>query len=157
MCFFVAFPLVFLCSTWAVPFGALFFFGGVSLLFRFLSVSFRCFRRLLSAFSSLLSLFPLAGLFCSAAVFLVLSPWWVVCLVLRALFFARFSRPAPLWWLGSGSRCWVCVPLASLPALCSARAVFAVRPAVVRRRLGVVLWVWVWAGVARPSHTHTTN
>lgn len=63
-------------------------------------------------------------------VWLLLVP--VAC-ALRAVFFVRFPRPRRFGAVGR----WVCV--SSVPA-----CAVLVRPAVVRRRLGVVLWFWCW-------------
>lgn len=79
---------------------------------------------------------------------------WLSLLVWRLLavaFFVRFPRPrrrpfgAPRPFRGAvpfGR--WVCVPLAALPSVRASWFVWGVRPAVVRRRLGVVCAVWVW-------------
>lgn len=75
-----------------------------------------------------------------ALLVLLLLPLWLLLVpaasCLRAAFFVRFPRPVRCVFCGVAGR-WVCV--ASVPA-CAVR----VRPAVVRRRLGVVLWFWVW-------------
>lgn len=70
--------------------------------------------------------------------------WLLVFLVVRRCFFVRFPRPRlgrfrlSLWR-------WFCVPAASLSSLRASCPVWFVRPAVVCRRSGVVLFFWVLA------------
>ena len=92
----------------------------------------------------------------------------VLCFLVRRLWvWVRFVRfPRPSWFpRGCGSACracrsaglpfgWRCVPVSSLPAVRRAWFVWAVRPAVVRRRSGVLLWVWVWVS---PPCSHRTS
>lgn len=139
------------------------------MLVRFLRFSFRFFR---FCWRSALSPFSLSGGVAAAycvvvavpfwlSVFAALLPWLLVCLFLRRLFFVRFRRPLPLvgpWrsWLGVGGCGWRCVPASALP---SVRAFFGgslsgwVFPAVVCRRSGLVLWVWVWCPPGWRSET----
>ena len=77
--------------------------------------------------------------------------WLVVFLLVRAVFFARFPRPSfrPAAARGvalsaSVRRCWRFVPASGLAAVRSGCWVYCVLPAVVRRRLGVVLGFWVF-------------
>lgn len=111
----------------------------------FLSFSFSFFRRLaagLRGFSSCVWFF----------VWLPLLPWLLPSLLLRRLFFVRFPRPRrwpsrscgrPSFSSGFRGR-WACVPVASLPAARLVWFVWAVRPALVARRSGELLWVWVF-------------
>jgi len=78
------------------------------------------------------------------AFFGLLSAPVLVGRVLRRLFFVRFARPR-FRPSGAGSGCWCCVPAGALSVVRSRCFVWSVRPAVVRRRLGVVLFFWVWA------------
>lgn len=94
------------------------------------------------------SLFPFLFLVW-LAVGVVLCPLFVVWAVLRRALFVRFPRPAfwavrgcPVW----AARGWVVVPAASLSAVRASWFVGAVRPAVVCRRSGVVLFFWAWLG-----------
>lgn len=94
------------------------------------------------------SLFP-ALFLVWLAVGVVLCPLFVVWAVLRRLLFVRFPRPAfwavrgcPVW----AARGWVVVPAGSLSAVRASWFVGAVRPAVVCRRSGVVLFFWAWLG-----------
>lgn len=121
----------------------------------FFSVSSRFFVRLAWLFSRSVSLsvcvlfvlfcaFPLPFLFACGLLLL----WFLCFVVLRAVCFVRFRRPASLFGLPASFGSvrlwrWSCVPLSSLPAVRSSRFVWAVRPAVVSRRSGVVLFVWV--------------
>ena len=87
------------------------------------------------------------------AVVLVLGVVLVRRLWLRCRF-VRFARPSFLpsgcgrlarWSSVRGVPFgWRCVAVSSLPAVRSAWWVCAVRPAVVARRSGELLWVWVW-------------
>lgn len=125
------------------------------LAFRFCSSVSR-WRRVLSALRSSSCPFDaFVGFVLSALSLPVLCVFWVV----RARCFVRFPRPALRPW-GAPSRVvcpsagWVCVSSSSLPALFrSGRWVWSVRPAVVCRRSGVVLFFWVWVSpsAVRPA------
>ncbi len=83
------------------------------------------------------------------------SPLFLLGRVVFACCFVRFPCPArrpagapSLWWLSPARRSlfgWRCVSSSALSSLFrSGRWVWAVRPAVVCRRSGVVLFFWVW-------------
>lgn len=77
----------------------------------------------------------------------VLSPLFVVWAVLRAVLFARFPRPAFVpsgAWAARFGCSWRCVSAAALPRVRASRCVWAVLPAVVSRRSGVVSFFWVF-------------
>lgn len=131
------------------------------MLVRFLRFSFRFFRWLRRSLSSALSSsgFGLLG-FCFvvffavpfwSCFFVVVSPWLFLCLALRRFCFVRFPRPfapsvsSPLFVprLGGWGCRWACVPVSALSAVRACGAVWA-RPAVVARRSGLLLFVWVW-------------
>lgn len=89
--------------------------------------------------------FPLAVALC---------PLWLARLVVRSVLFVRFPRP-PHCPAGCGSiwrycralglPCgWRCVSAGSLAGVRCSCFVWSVRPAVVRRHSGVVLFFWVW-------------
>ena len=85
-----------------------------------------------------------------SAVLLGLSLVGVVALVLSRVCFRPRFRPVS----GVSGR-WVCVSVSSLPGVRSGRFVWAVRPAVVARRSGVVSFVWVWVSAPHPQNTTT--
>lgn len=137
------------------------------LAFGFCRFSARVFRFLWGAVSLSAPCF-LAGLFW-ALVLVALSPWGLLFLLVRRVCFVRFLSPsaASLGLVGRRGRrvpvrgrwrppvpglccfasswrsCWRVVPAACLPSLCASCVVWCVRPAVVRRRSGVVLLWWV--------------
>lgn len=88
------------------------------------------------------------------AVLLGFSLVGVVALVLSRLCFVRFARPRFRPVSGVSGR-WVCVSVSSLSAVRLARFVWAVRPAVVARRSGVVSFVWAWVSAPAPNDTTT--
>lgn len=81
---------------------------------------------------------------------LLVSPVWLVFLAVRRFRFVRFWRP--LFRPSGAPRCgrWGCVPVGSVPALRASCFVWSVRPAVLLRRSGVVLWCWVFVSPAPP-------
>lgn len=97
------------------------------------------------------------GLF-RALLAVALAPLWGVWLAVRGFCFVRFPRPArcpsglgSVWFALRGSSApvgWRCVPVSALPAVRRSCFVWAVRPAVVRRRSGVVCFVWCWVSPA---------
>lgn len=89
-----------------------------------------------------------------SAVLLGLSLVGVVALVLSRVCFVRFARPRFRPVSGVSGR-WVCVSVSSLPGVRLGRFVWAVRPAVVARRSGVVSFVWVWVSAPNPNDTTT--
>lgn len=123
---------------------------------RFLRVSFRFFRFCWRSSWSALSVRGCLGARCLVSwfwlcVLAAVSPWLLACLVLRRACFVRFPRP----WLpsvaspffvprlgGWGCR-WACVPVSALAAVRACGGCWA-RPAVVARRSGCLLFVWVW-------------
>lgn len=88
------------------------------------------------------------------AVLLGFSVAGVVALVLSRVCFARFARPRFRPVSGVSGR-WVCVSVSSLSAVRLGWFVWAVRPAVVARRSGVVSFVWVWVSAPSPHNTTT--
>ncbi len=88
------------------------------------------------------------------SVALLLCPLWLVGFVLRSALFVRFPAPSFVpsgclalrrWCRVLGLPCgWRCVPASALSSVRSSCFVWAVRPAVLRRRSGVVLFFWVW-------------
>lgn len=100
-------------------------------------------------FSWWCSLLPGGGLPAALLVAFLLFPlfvffavWLLVFAVVRRLFFVRFPRPALGRWRWSFWR-WSCVPSSSLPSLRASVPVWVVRPALVCRRSGAVLFFWV--------------
>lgn len=89
------------------------------------------------------------------AVLLGFSVVGVVALVLSRLCFVRFARPRFRPVSGVSGR-WVCVSVSSLSAVRLGWFVWAVRPAVVARRSGVVSFVWVWVSAPSPHNTTTS-
>ncbi len=101
------------------------------------------------------------GVVAVACLPLVFLLWWLVFVLLRRLLFVRLPRPSapvsprgsrffplpassPLrpvcrWW----SPRWVCVPASAVPGWLALVGGSSVRPAVVRRRSGVLLFAWV--------------
>lgn len=74
-----------------------------------------------------------------------LSPVFLLCAVLARVCFARFPRPSLRPW--GAPRCgkWCCVSVKALPSVYQAGWwVWDVRPAVVRRSIGVVHCFWVF-------------
>lgn len=136
---------------------------------RFSLSSFRWWRSLgassSSPFSALASLFCVPALALWLAVGLLLCPLWLAGLLVRSALFVRFRRPVGCppfgasvarWCRFAGLPCgWRCVSASALPVVRSRFWVWAVRPAVVRRRSGVVCFFWVWvsppAGGADPE------
>lgn len=86
----------------------------------------------------------------SVCVSLVCLPWLLAFVVLRAALFVRVARPSfrPVGAVGVAGGFWSCVPSSSLPSVRRACFVWSVRPAVVSRRSGAVLWCWVWVAPA---------
>ena len=143
-CFWVVFPVLFvrffLSSRWLrwcfwCPFWAL-VFGWVLV---------GCFGLV---FLARLVLFVAAGV-----------PWFLrlLAFVLRSLLFVRFPRPwfvPPCAWgcrrSGAGVG-WFCCPLSALSSVRRRCCVWAVRPAVVSRRSGALLFVWVFSSGFAPS------
>ena len=122
-----------------------------------------CWSLLLSPFGWVLSCFVPVVL---AVAFTVLLAWSLVVavgrLVLR-LAFVRFPRPSSVpsaaWAVARACRSagvvprgWCCCPASALSSVRSRCFVWAVLPAVVSRRTGVVSFFWVWVGLS-PSHT----
>lgn len=153
-------------SGWSLP---SFFLGVFLVLFfsRFLrcsSLPLRvCWSLLLSPFGWVLSCFVPVVL---AVAFTVLFVWSLVVAVGRLVLrfaFVRFPRPSsvpPAAWAvaracrsaGVVPRGWCCCPASALSSVRSRCFVWAVLPAVVSRRTGVVSFFWVWVGLS-PSHT----
>lgn len=93
--------------------------------------------------------------------------WWLAFVLLRRLLFVRFPRPvAPVssrgsrWfpvprssrWFPLARWCsprWLCVPASSVSGWLRLVGGSAVRPAVVRRRSGVLLFAWVLVPAVR--------
>lgn len=148
LCFLFGYPLAFLCCHFGVPFGANFSCLVVFVVLRFVVGCSRFSAWLRSRVCS--SSYILPWLVLSVAFLPFRFVAWVVSLVR----FVRFPRPARFWWLGGSACRWFCVPLSSLSSVRASCFVFAVRPAVVCRRSGVVLFVWVWG--CRPT-SHTSN
>lgn len=111
-----------------------FFLRAVALLRRFLSFC-------VSSSSGL-------GVLLWSLLWLCFAPLFLFAWVLRVSLFACFRRPSrrPVGAPRCGS--WRCVSASALPSVFRAGWwVWAVRPAVVRRGSGVVLWFWVFVSV----------
>lgn len=90
-----------------------------------------------------------------SAVLLGFSVAGVVALVLSRVCFVRFARPRFRPVSGVSGR-WVCVSVSALSAVRLGWFVWAVRPAVVARRSGVVSFVWAWVSAPAPNDTTTS-
>lgn len=146
------------------------------LFFRFSRSFFRCWRLLLAVWvflGVLAVVFAVAGFPFVLAVW-ALSPlpfavWFGAWLLLRRLLFVRLPAPsAPVSARGSrwvplppsspfrplcrfASPRWVCVPASAVPGWLALVGGASVRPAVVRRRSGVLLFAWVLVPCVRRS------
>lgn len=146
------------------------------LFFRFSRSFFRCWRLLLAVWvflGVLAVVFAVAGFPFVLAVW-ALSPlpfavWFGAWLLLRRLLFVRLPAPsAPVSARGSrwvplpasspfrplcrfASPRWVCVPASAVPGWLALVGGSSVRPAVVRRRSGVLLFAWVLVPCVRRS------
>lgn len=90
-----------------------------------------------------------AVLWLAAAVLLL--PLWLSFVAVRSAAFVRIR--CPRFRPARSPRCgvWSCVRASSLPSFRCSRFVFAVRPAVISRRSGVVLFFWVFSTPAAPK------
>lgn len=131
----------------------LFFPLGVFFVLSFVSFGFRSLRFVRSAVRRCgWWVFPFLLPLCC-----LLSPVWLSAFLLRSACFVRFARPSapPLsaWSCVAARRSgrWVCVSSARLSSVLSSSGFFcwSVVPAVVRRRLGVVSFFWVFVAPAR--------
>lgn len=91
-----------------------------------------------------------SSVFLPPLLWLLSRPWFLCFRFVRRVFFFRFARPVRFSWLGGWGCRWFCCSVRRLPVVRRSFFVFAVRPAVVSRLSGRVLWVWVYGGSARP-------
>jgi hypothetical protein len=74
---------------------------------------------------------------------LLVSPWCLLFVVVRSVCFVRFPRPRGFFGWSRSVFSWRCCPVSALGSVRASGFVAVVRPAVVARRSGVLLSVWV--------------